>query len=310
MTATYILALMIGAVICTGLFAWKLRRAGLKTTIVWTALPLTLTLGFLMSKILYFVLELRDQLVRYDGVGGLFSIVPREFSFIGGCIGVIGAVMLAAKIKEQKVLPVLDAFAPCGALMAAITRACEGLLDPMDMVGLGGFVADEQLWFFPVSIEIEMLYSWFYAVFMLEAVLALVCALVSFVVSHHGRFASGRAFLHTMFFLALPQIFSEQMLGQCMAWGFIRIEQLLCALIVFGILLYACILRKKAVAFIPAAGCLLCTAVLVWMEFTLDNKLLFGIELPTMVCYAVMIAALCGMAGLSLYSYHKLNKAE
>ena len=310
MNTTYCLAILIGAAICTALFAWKMHSAKLKPLTALLALPLAVVLGAVMAKLVYFVLELRDMLVTYDGVSGILSMKPDEFSFLGGCFGVVLAVMLTALISGQKVLPVLDAFAPCGALMAAITRACEGLLDPMSLIGMGAFVGDEKWWFFPVAVENEFLYSWFYAVFMLEAAFALVCAVGSFVISMRWEFAPGRVFLHTVFFLALTQILSEQVLNKFMAWGFVRIEQLLCALIVFGILLYACIMRGKMVAFVPAVLCLLCAGVLIWMEFALDNKPLFNIEIPTLLCYGIMIAALGCMAGLSLYSYHKLNKAE
>ena len=308
MTTTYIFGLLIGAVICAGLFAWKLRRGGLKPLTALLTLPLAAILGLVMARLIYFALEFRDMYVDYDGFGGLLSIKPDEFSFIGGCVGVILAVILSAKLTGQKALPVLDAFAPCGALMAAITRACEGLLDPMSMIGLGAWVENEAHQFFPVAVEIEWVGK-FYAVFMLEAVLALICAAGAFVISWK-RFAPGRVFLHTMFFLALPQIFCEQILGRYMAWGFVRIEQLLCALIVFGIILCACIRRKRLTACIPAIGCLLCAAVLIWMEFTLDNKLLFGLDIPALWCYVIMIASLAYMAGLSLFSYHKLNKMK
>lgn len=313
MNTTYIFGLLIGAVICAGLFAWKLHCAGLKPLTAFLARDLAIILGLVMARLIYFALEFRDMYVDYDGFGGLLSIKPDEFSFIGGCVGVILAVILSAKLTKQKVLPVLDAFAPCGALMAAITRACEGLLDPMSMIGMGGGVENEALQFFPLAVKVEaygMVLNVAYAVFMLEAVLALLCAAASFVISRRGSFAPGRVFLHTAFFLALPQIFTEQILGKYMAWGFVRIEQLLCALIVFGIILYACIRRKTITAYIPAALCLVCAAVLIWMEFTLDNKLLFGLDIPTMWCYVIMIASLACMAGLSLYSYHRLNKMK
>ena len=310
MNTTYIFGLLIGAVICAGLFAWKLRRGGLKLLTALLTLPLAAILGLVMARLIYFALEFRDMYVDYEGFGGLLSIKPDEFSFIGGCVGVILAVILSAKLTRQKVLPVLDAFAPCGALMAAITRACEGLLDPMSMIGMGGGVENEALQFFPLAVKVEAYGIVAYAVFMLEAVLALLCAAASFVISHRGSFAPGRVFLHTAFFLALPQIFTEQILGKYMAWGFVRIEQLLCALIVFAITLYPCIRSRKLTGYLPALGCLLCAAVLIWMEFTLDNKLLFGLDIPTMWCYVIMIASLACMAGLSLYSYHRLNKMK
>ncbi|MBR6669011.1 MAG: prolipoprotein diacylglyceryl transferase [Clostridia bacterium] len=309
MTTTYILALVIGAVLCAGLFGWKLHRGNLKPETALIALPLSLLGGVVMARLSYFLLELRDMYVEYDGLGGLLSTSPDEFCFLGGCAGVVLAILLTAKITGQKALPVLDAFAPCGALMAAIARASVGLLDPMTMIGLGAWVENPAHQFFPVAVEIEWI-GIFYAIFMLEAMLCLLCAAVSFLISHRGGFKPGRVFLHTAFFLALPQVFTEQILGKFMAWGFVRIEQLLCALIVFAITLYPCILRRRPAAFLPAAGSLVCAAVLIWMEFTLDNKLLFGIDIPSAGCYAIMIAALGCMAGLSLWAYHKLNKAE
>lgn len=308
MKTTYILALAIGAVLCAGFFAWKLRRCGVKPMTALIALPLSAVLGVVLARISYFLLEYRDITVRYDGMGGLLSTKPEEFCFLGGCAGVVLAILLTAKITGQKALPVLDAFAPCGALMAAIARASVGLLDPMTMIGLGAWVENPAHQFFPVAVEIEWIGT-FYAIFMLEAMLCLLCAAVSFLISHRGGFKPGRVFLHTAFFLALPQVFTEQILGKYMAWGFVRIEQLLCALIVFAITLNPCIRSRKLTGYLPALGCLLCAAVLIWMEFTLDNKLLFGIDIPTMGCYAIMIAALCCMAGLSLLAYRRLNKA-
>ncbi len=309
MNISYFIGLGMSAAICTGLFAWKLHRSGRTSQTALLALPLAVFLGLVMAKVCYFLLEFRDQYVTY-GLAGLWTDRPTEFSFIGGCVGVVLAVMIAARLKRQEILPVLDAFAPCGALMVAMTRACEGLLDPMCLVGMGEFVSDEKLCFFPIAVENEMLYSWFYAVFMLEAALAMGCALGSFLISRKEKFAPGRVFLHTVFFLALPQIFSERMLGKCMDWGFVRIEQLLCAVIVFAIILYACIKRGGLVDYVPAALCLLCVAVLIWIEFTLDNKLLFGIELSPTACYGAMLLTLCCMAGVSLFAYHRLNKAE
>ena len=268
MNTIYFLALTIGAVLCAGLFAWKLRRANLKASAAWFALPLSAVLGLVMARMAYFALEFRDMYVKHDGFAGLLSPNPQEFSIIGGCLGVILAVMMTAKITRQRALPVLDAFAPCGALMVAIARACEGLIDPMKMIGMGAWVDNESLHFFPVAVEVEWMGT-FYAVFMLEAVLALLCALGAFLISHKGGFKPGRVFLHTM-----------------------------------------TIRMRKISAYAPAVLCLVCAAVLIWMEFTLDNKLLFGIEIPTIWCYVIMMAAIGCMGALEQWAYHKLNKAE
>ncbi len=309
MNLTYFVTLLIGAVLCAGLFSWKLSRAGLKPAAAWLTLPLAVLLGLAASKVVYFLLEFRDQFVTY-GWAGLLTDRPKEFSFIGGALGVVLAVILVSRWARQPVWRMLDAFAPCGALMAAITRACEGLLDPAAMIGVGEFVENEAHWFFPVAVENAMFYSWFYAVFMMEALFALIVAVASFLLSHRGKAAPGRVFLHTAFYLALPQIFSERMLSQCMSWGFVRIEQLLCAVIVFAVILCACIRGRKRVSFIPAGLTLLCMAVVICIEFTLDNKPPFGIELPTTVCYILMVTMLGCMAALETFAYRKLNQQE
>ncbi len=309
MNSTYFMCLTIGAVFCTGLFAWKLRRNGFKPNAAFLSLPLGLILGLVTAKVSYFFLDFRN-VYGADGWAGLLTNRPVEFSFVGGAFGVVLAVLAAAKIARVRAFDALDAFAPCGALMAAVTRACEGLLDPMALVGMGDFVADESLWFFPVAVENAMFYSWFYAVFMLEAGVALICAAGSFALSHKRKFASGRVFLQTVFFLALPQIFSERMLNQCMKWGFVRIEQLLCALIVFAVVVCGCVKYRGRGRFLPALLMLACAGVIICIEFTLDNKPPFGIELSTLTCYVLMILTLCCMAGLNIWTCRRLKKAE
>lgn len=302
MNSTYFLFLAVGAALCTGLYAWRLKSA--KPALV--TLPLAIVLAAVMAKAVYFLAKLPEQFDNY-GLGGILRTRPAEFSFVGGCLGVVLAVLLAAKLLRRPALPMLDAFAPCGALMAAIVRFAEGLLDPMSLVGLGDFVAETKHQFFPLAVENAMLYSWFYAVFMLEGALALIVAAVGFLRSRKAGFAPGRVFLHTACYLALPQIFCERMLNQCTRWGFVRVEQLLCAVIVFAVILVGCI---RARWFLPAVLDILCVAVLIWIEFTLDNKLLFGIELSTMACHAVQIATLCCMAALSAWAYRRANQAK
>lgn len=309
MNSTYFLFLGIGAILCTGLFAWKLQRAGQKTSIALLSLPLALVLGTVLSKLVHFLLLFRDQYGAF-GLEGLFRTNPTEFSFLGGCAGAVLAVWLAARCHRTAALPVMDAFAPCGALMAALARACEYFLDIRYLLGYGAFVENESLHFFPIARENEMLYSWFYAIFMLEAACALICALVSFGRSHKKAYAPGRVFLHTVFFLALPQVFCERLLGSYMRWGFVRVEQLLCGFLCFGIILYGCTRLKQKGAYTPALLAALCMLMIIDIEFTLDNKPPFGLEMPTLLCYILMLFTLAAMAALSLWTWRRLNRKE
>ena len=305
MNGTYFLALLAGALLCSVLFGWRLQRQGLKPHLAAAAMPVSVVVAAIMAKVVYFLAKLPEQLDNY-GIAGLLRTRPAEFSFVGGCIGVVLVLILMAKVIGKPVLLVLDAFAPCGALMAAFVRGCESLLDPMSLVGMGDFVANPALQVFPLAVENTMLYSWFYAVFMLETVLAVIVAVVGFLRSWKEQFAPGRVALQTALFLALPQIFCERLLNQCTKWGFVRVEQLLCAVIVFAVILVGC---SKARWFLPALLDFVCVAVLIWMEFTLDNKLLFGIELTPMTCYMVQIASLCGMAALAQWAFSRANRA-
>lgn len=306
MTFSYFLFLGIGAVICTGLFAWKLDRQNLSPALAPVALVLALVLGTLLSKVLY-VLLLFPSLFDNYGIAALWRTEPTEFSFFGGCAGVCLAVLLAAKWLHQPTTKTLDAFAPCGALMVAFARAGVAFMAPNQVLGLGAFVENESLWFFPVARE--SFGMWFFAIFMLEAVFALVCAAVSFLLSARPARHPGHPFLHTVFFLALPQIFCEQLLNSYMQWGFIRIEQLLCGLVVLGIILYACVRHGNGFAsFVPAVLTVVCMLGLIDLEFMLDNKYLFGLELGPITCYLLMLVLLGVMAWLFLWAFRRMNK--
>ena len=61
MNGNYFLFLTIGAVICTGLFAWKLQRGGLRAVCAWTALPMALVFGLVMSKLTFYLLKFQGQ---------------------------------------------------------------------------------------------------------------------------------------------------------------------------------------------------------------------------------------------------------
>lgn len=128
---------------------------------------LGIILGTVCSKVLFVLIKAQEQLDNY-GLAAFLRTQPAEFTFVGGCIGLELAVCLAARLCKQPVSSTLDAFAPAGALMAAVVRGSTYFLDRMSMVGVGDYVENEALCFFPVAVENEMLFGWFYAVFMLD----------------------------------------------------------------------------------------------------------------------------------------------
>ena len=157
----------------------------------------------------------------------------------------------------------------------------------------------EQLAFFPFALTNEWGES-YPAIFMLSCLAALIVAIVGLTRKPGGR--DGQLFLRTAFYLALPQIMCESLLAECMKWGFVRVQQLLCALTLLAILLAECRRASGSLSFArrwwPVGALLLCAAGLVGVEFALDKS-----GLPAFVGYGAMVvllaliaAAECGAA--------------
>jgi prolipoprotein diacylglyceryltransferase len=236
MTPEYLYILLAGALVCTAAYALRLRRYQLKA---WSALPalaLSILLGVALAKVFY-VLPLISRVWPRYGWASFLRMKESEFSFIGACAGACLGTALSAKLTRQSVARALDAFAPAGALMAAVARAGEYCLGTL---GVGQYMENG---FFPIAVQNEW-GEWFAAVFILEAVLALLCAAGSFLLSRKPSQPAGTAFRRTLFYLALPQIFSESLRAQSMKWGFVRIEQVMCAVVVVALVYIACTLFR------------------------------------------------------------------
>ena len=105
------------------------------------------------------------------------------------------------------------------------------------------------------------------AVFAWEAVAALVVGLFSFVGVPDRP---GQRFENAVFRLCTCQILLENMRNRALMWGFVRVEQLLCAVILMVLVLLACVRCTKkqgAVRFLPALYLFLCIGAIVGIEF-------------------------------------------
>lgn len=303
MNTSYLLILSIGAVICAFLFAWRLKRQAMNACCALIALPLGVLFGAVLSKGLYCLLLYSKQFGRY-GFQALLRDKPAEFSFVGGCLGAVLGVCLAARLVRQPLLKTLDVFAPLGSLLAAVARAGEYHLG---LVGAGSVVGSESLQFFPIAYWNESAYGWFYAIFMLETLAALACAAFSLGCFKKKGSVPGYTFLATLFLILIAQVFCESLRSKSMKWGFVRIEQLICGLSAFALVLYTCIKYKGPKRFLPALCTLPCLLMLIAVEFFLD-KPLFGTYLPKWLCYLVMLSVLAVMTGLFFRSLKKAKE--
>ena len=141
-----------------------------------------------------------------------------------------------------------------------------------------------------------------YAVFYLEALFALVLAVI-LLLCRKGRCFSLRTEL-CAFFLALPQVLCESLRARCIRWGFVRVEQLLCGLMMLGLLVYACSRMKGVLSpvrrFCPAIVGVVMLIAVGLLEYALDKT---GIPVPA--CYALMAASLAVFGLMEGYALRK-----
>lgn len=290
MNGNYWLCVSVTALISFGWLAFRLGKRAMKPWSAALALPLSILLGAILGKLFYVGLLFQKVWPRF-GAEALLRLKAAEFSFFGGGVGVILALALTAKLTGQKIKPFLSAFAPCGALLAAGFRAAEYF---HGMLGAGSYMESSAFTRFPFAVANQW-GEWHLAVFTLETLAALIISLF-FALRKREELIPGLRMERVIFYLCMTQIFFESLRNQCMRWGFVRIEQVLCGAIVVGLIVYGCFQIKGLKGmkrFWPALCSLLCIAILVLVEFGLDK-----FNFSTVFWYGVMIAVLCGFGAL------------
>lgn len=267
---------------------------------------LSAAFGAILARIGYALLmsELDFEYEGIDALGQLLEFEIDTVSFICGALGVVLGVLLANRLtRKGSVFIGMDAFAPFGALLAALFRLGELFFGSY---GAGGNLPDGSFFaFFPFAVQINVAggYSyWAWAICVLSAFFALVWAGIAFFkLRSFGR--AGLSFTLTLFFLALPQVLCESMRHNVsMLWLFVHVEELLCVLVLAGVMLFWILKSGGNLSFlrrwIPFGVLLLCIGLLVGVEFAIDGKY-FGLPVP--VCYGIMIAVLAviGWAGVA-----------
>lgn len=301
----WLMILGLGGAACFGLWAWRLRREGHGAAAAALGFVLAAALGLTVSRLLYALLiEFGD--FGYDGIALLWTnVTPDRLSFFGGCCGVCLGVALGCRLTGLPVLKGLDSFAPFGALLVAVARAAELTLGSL---GGGAQLAEDSPFArlpFALIVTADGGYSYrLWAVCVLEALLALVCVPALLRLACRRR---GLRFSAALFFLALPQIFCESLRKRGMRWGFVRPEQVLCAAVALVLVLIACALLRRERGFLrrwwPALAQAAGIGVLIGIEFALDKS-----DLPYAVCYAFMLAVLCGMGAAGFVAGIRLDR--
>lgn len=214
---------------------------------------------------------------------GLFPRQPYDYAFGGGVLGFLLSLWLTALLMKKPFARVSDAFAPIGLFAIAGLRLCETLSD----FGWGDFVEAAWMQRYPFAIQ-NMYGEWCAAIFNLEALCALVILAILLFCSDK---LAGRRLQTGLIWWCVTQIFCESLRVESIQWGFVRVQQLQCAILLAVLLLISTIragLRRKAVSswimFLCGAG------LIVFLEYAIDKM-----PWPTYLNYIAMAAVLSVM---------------
>lgn len=293
-----------GAVLCTALYALYLRKNGKRAVIALSALPAGAVLGVALSKLVYLVMTQ----ATYLSVHGFPVSSPAPWSVFGGLFGVYLGVWLAGRLLGEKGTVCLELFAPFGMLVVAVLRAAEFSLD---QYGLGELVQTETLQFFPVCWSVSMWGRsvWYMAVFVWEAAWALLLsALCLFRQKKRGP-SRANGLSMTLFYFCLGQMLFESLRVECIRLGFLRLEQLISAVVCFALVFLLCKKYKNGrnfwVRWLPALLILCGIGAMVGWMFALDEP-----SYTRWVVYALIILTLAGMGAVYVWAEKRvMNKA-
>ncbi len=281
------------------------RRMGLKNGVVSGFAVLAVPLGTIMSHVVY-------SLIRFDwlmekGFGHILSLTDGGFTLYGTMLGCFLAALVVSRLNKVSLSRLLDAAAAPAALTIALCRLAEGLVGQ----GYGRYLSD---WFdgesgmslfaledtsflehFPLAVE-DMYEEWCWAVFVLEAVFALVMMLV--LIKSKAQREGSKVTLLLLMYGASQALCEGLREDAVLRWGFVRVNQILSAVAIAGVLVW-CIARlpkqQRNMKQIILAWCgTLCGMLLVLaMEFAVEKKIVFLEWMPMDVCY--LITALSGV---------------
>ena len=265
--------------------AFAFLHASRSSLILWvteTFIILAIPLCLLLARLIYVVIRLDFFMERGDGMA--LRLWQGGYTLWGAIPGFLLAGILTANLTGLKVARILDILAPAGLLMLALGRFCEGLS------GQGfGEESSPGLSFFPFAVVNEY-GEWRWAIFMLEGMAALLFMLI---LLKEKNLSPGGILRHALTLLCASQILFESLReDEFLRWGFVRLGQLLPAIILLLLLVTAPKIKEGRRMPLPLAGAMFMLLILLItaLEFALDKT-----ALTTGLIYAMMFFAVLGL---------------
>jgi len=254
--------------------------------------------------------------VLQQGWGFFFQFTRGGFMLYGAMAGVAVSAFLASRGDGQEGKKILDAAAAPAAGVIAAGRLAEALVgqgfgrsildwfDPWQEMSYVAWENPEILFRFPFAVQ-DYYGDWNFAVFLPEALTALAIAVILF--RAKDRRPGGITSLFLLLYAAGQILWESMRQDAVLRWGFVRVSQLLSALLILA-LLWVCYFprrgsgnEQKAPSFIyRTIALLLCAGVITTMEFALEQKIGFLLWMRMDVCYVVMALACAMMVAIVL----------
>ncbi|MBR1585472.1 MAG: prolipoprotein diacylglyceryl transferase [Clostridia bacterium] len=264
---------------------------------------LALPLGLIGARLFYCVA--RWSLYEEIGFDQMLRLWNGGYAIWGAIGGAALAGVIAARITGRPAGQVLDDLAAPAALTVCLSRLAEYFSGQ----GVGMLVENEAFFFFPLSVYNADYDEWNLAVFMLEALAALIIFVVLLRAACPRRGDKARLFL--ILYSACQVLCESLRRDEFLRWLFVRVSQLTAA-IVLGLMMIAAVIRwykkptdqrrikGKQIALL-CCGFLVCVGICVGMEFAADKSA----ELPVWACYLIMA---CSCAGMGTAAYRVVFK--
>jgi len=294
--AAFAVTMAVGAVLALALGWFRCKKAGITPKRILLATVLLPLFTAFFAHLLYCMVDLENTLYSYS-FWHLFMFWQPGYMVYGGMLGVVLALVVAGG-KER--MNLLEQFAPSLALMIIAARLSEGMMGQ----GYGEYWFEEETFFcrFPFMVYDPEYEGWAWALFVLEALVALVL-LVILLAKKKTWAGDGMLLLFGLY--AAAQIVLESLRrDEFLRWGFVRVEEVFSGVVILAVLICYCIkagkgkMVQKSLCFtlflVMAVLCLL-------LEFATEGRIPFLLFLDVEQCYAVMAGACAVIAACVLW---------
>ena len=277
-----------GMLICLGIVHNTMAKLGYGKGSFWSFSALAVLLGFALSHLFY-------GLARWGFVGkdnrtaSLLFFWEGHYMLYGGMLGCALAALLVSLLYKHSTWKLLDTIAPAGALMIAFVRLAQGL----NGGGYGDYLEEDSAFArFPFAVYDTFYDAWAWALFFLAALLAILLSL--WLSTRKSRFDGDRTLWMLGMYAAMQIVLESLRRDDFLRWGFVRISQVISAVLAGLVLIYYIVSRHKQRVWRNIFCLLLYTgmvAVCILLEFALEQRIAFLQGLSVPACYGLMTLA-------------------